>query len=158
MSIMAYDKVTFTEKQSTHLGIFMGVIVLSILVVVYWPMVYFIRRKYQPMSIAKNPLAFGSKLTAWLAAFLLLLFYFMILTSLGDVEDSVYSIPTSLKVSLVIPFILILLWIVMLLKTWNIWKYGGTRIRSRFFYTIILIVNGLALWQIYFWNFLGWNY
>lgn len=158
MSIMAYDKVTSIDKQSTHLAIFIGVLILSIIVVVYWPMVYFIRRKHQPMSIAKNPLAFGAKLTAWLAAFMLLLFYFMILTSLGDVEDSVYSVPAALKVSFVIPFIIIILWIVMLFKTWSTWKYGGTRIRSRIFYTILLIANALALWQIYYWNFLGWNY
>jgi hypothetical protein len=82
----------------------------------------------------------------------------MILTSLGDVEDSVYSIPSALKVSLVIPFFIIILWIIMLFKTWNTWKYGGTRIRSRIFYTVLLIVNGLALWQIYYWNLLGWNY
>lgn len=158
MSIMAYDKVKLIESQDLHMGIFIGVIVLSIIVIFYWPMVYFIRRKYQPMSIAKNTLAFGAKLTAWIAAFMLMIFYLLVSTSLGDVEASVYSTPSSLKFALVLPFLLILLWIIMLFKTWNIWKYGGTRIRSRFFYTFLLIANGLALWQIYYWNFLGWNY
>ncbi len=158
MSIMAYDRVTFFEQQSLHMGIFVGAIALNLFVLFYWPLVYFIRRKYQPMSIAKRTLTFGSKLTSWLAAFFLLFFYLMLANSLGDIEASVYSIPSTLKIALVVPFIVILLCVVMLFMAWNIWKYGGTRIRSRFFYTFLLIANSLAIWQIYYWNFLGWNY
>ena len=158
MAIYAFDKVKFFQSQKLHLSIFASAILLSLIVLVYWPMIYFIRRRYQPMSIALSPLSFSSKSTAWLGALLYLLFIVGISTSLGDVEASVYSVPASLKTILIIPFVLIVITLLMFYHTWLIWSYGGTRIRSRIFYTLLFMANVLALWQIYYWNFLGWNY
>ena len=158
MAIYAFDRVNFFQSQGLHLAIFVSAIVLSLIVLLYWPMVYFIRKRYQPMSIAKRPLSFSSKSTAWIGALLYLVFIIGIATALGDVEASVFSVPSSLKSILILPFILIVITLLMIYHVWLIWKYGGTRIRSRIFYTLLFVVNVLAIWQINYWNFLGWNY
>jgi CubicO group peptidase (beta-lactamase class C family) len=158
MAIWAFDKVSFIQQQVVHLGIILATIVLSLLVIVYWPLVFFVRRRYFPMSVAHRTLTVEAKVTAWAASFLLLAFYFGVSSLLSDVEASVYSVPDGLKTLLIVPFIIILLTLVMYYQTWAIWKVGGTRIRSRLFYTLLTITYSLALWQLYYWNFLGWNY
>jgi CubicO group peptidase (beta-lactamase class C family) len=158
MAVWAYDKVNFVQQQVVHLAIFVSTIVLSLLALVYWPLVFFVRRRYFPMSVASRTLTVEAKVTAWVASFLLLAFYFGVSASLSDVEASVYSVPSGLKSLLIVPFVIIVLTLIMYYQTWAIWKIGGTRIRSRLFYTLLTVTYSLALWQLYYWNFLGWNY
>jgi CubicO group peptidase (beta-lactamase class C family) len=158
MAVWAFDRVNFFQQQMLHIGIFISAIILSILVLIYWPLVFFVRRRYFPMSVASRTLPLDSKVTAWFASLLLLGFYVGLSVLLSDVEASVYSVPTGMGALLIVPFVLIVLTLIMYYQLWAIWKIGGTRIRSRFFFTLLTIVNSLAIWQIYYWNFLGWNY
>jgi hypothetical protein len=158
MAIFAYNRANVWETKGLHFSIFLGAIILSVIVIIYWPLVFFVRRRYHPMSVAQRTLPVTANVIAWICALLLLSFYFGLSAMLSDVEASVYSVPVGMKFLLIIPFVILIISLAMAYLSWEVWFYRGTRLRSRFFYSLITVVNLFALWQIYFWNFLGWNY
>jgi hypothetical protein len=159
LSIFAFERVRLCEGQVLQLSIFLIVFILSIVVLFYWPMVFFIRRKYQSLGSAPKPLPFSTKLVAWVTSFMLLFFYLGIsLSTSGGPEAVVYSVPTGVKNLLVIPIILIPMNLFMIFKMVMVWPLISTRIRSKIFYTLVCFAHIAALWQLYFWNLIGWNY
>jgi CubicO group peptidase (beta-lactamase class C family) len=159
LSIFAFERVTLCEGQMLHLSIFLIAVILSIVVVFYWPMVFIIRSKYQSLGSAPKPLPFSAKLVAWITSFLLLFFYLGIsLSTAGGPEAVVYSVPTGVKYFLVIPILLIPMNLLMIFRMAMVWPLIFTRTRSKIFYTLICFAHIAALWQLYFWNLIGWNY
>ena len=156
--MVAYSKAKLYQQVSVHSIIFVFILIVCILTLLYWPFVYFIRRRYQPMSIASRTIPVDSKMVAWLSALLLSIFALGVLSALGGKEQSVYAVPSLLKILLVIPIIQIPLVILLLIKTIIVLRHKQIMFVGRIFYLLILLANIAALWELYYWNFLGWNY
>jgi len=159
LAVFAYERISPWEGQALHLFILLATILFSLIVITYWPMVFFIRRRYVPKGGAPKVLPVGAKIAAWSSSFLIIFFYIGILLSTsGGPEAIVYSVPTALKYLLVIPILLIPLNLFQIFKMLTVWPLISTRLRSNLFYTLVCLVHVAALWQLYFWNFIGWNY
>jgi hypothetical protein len=90
--------------------------------------------------------------------FLVLVFITGLISSLGEPEDLVYGISGSLKALLVIPIILIFTTAGMIIAWIGIVQHKVYSMRSRIFYALLCLVSLVALWQLNYWNFIGFNY
>ncbi|MDD2196935.1 MAG: serine hydrolase [Bacteroidales bacterium] len=158
LPIVAYSKAKPYEKRGAHIMIFTFILITCLLALLYWPFVYIIRRRYQPISIVSRAIPVGSKLVAWSSALLLAVFALGVLSVLGGKEQAVYAVPSLLKILLIIPIIQIPLVVLMFVQTIGVFGHKTIGLTSRMFYLLILLANIAALWELYYWNFLGWNY
>jgi CubicO group peptidase (beta-lactamase class C family) len=158
LAIYALDKVEFPYNSSTHIMLLVIVLVVSLGIVVYWPLVKFIRRGYSRSRQSKQPIPISAKAVAWINSFLVLVFVIGLLLSLGNPEEIVFGVPTSLKVLLIIPIILIVTTLTMLFLWVRFVQDHVYRLRSKILYAMLCLINILALWQLNYWNFVGFNY
>ncbi|WP_170245618.1 serine hydrolase domain-containing protein [Fodinibius salinus] len=158
--IIALERVSFFSSQNLHFTLFGLAGAAFLITVFYWPLAYGIRRKYRPTVEAKQPLAFPKKLAAWTNALIILLFFgwVAILMSSGNGEAIVYGISSGIKVSLILPIISILLTTGMGYYTYVMWKNNESGTWSRICYTLLFVFSVTMLWQLYYWNLLGWQY
>jgi CubicO group peptidase (beta-lactamase class C family) len=157
-AIFAFDKVSFIKASQTHTLVFAVVMIVSLFTVLYWPFVALARKNYVRGSRTKQPLSFPSRLIAWMNYFLVLVFITGLISSLGEPEDLVYGISGSLKALLVIPIILIFTTAGMIIAWIGIVQHKVYSMRSRIFYALLCLVSLVALWQLNYWNFIGFNY
>lgn len=157
LPIVALDRTTTVSSAALHSSIFIGTAMLTIIMLFYWPVTSRARRGYEPMG-SIVPLPPGAKVIGWLNYFLLGVFYIGLLQILSDPTQIVFGVPFSLKVLLVIPFIVILTTFIMMLQLYRIWNQRRHRLWSRVFYFLITIMSIAALWQLYYWNFIGFRY
>ncbi len=158
--IMAVDRVPFYESQTLHLAIMVIAIIFSLIALVFWPVVFFTRRNYKPLRNTPSPLPVGAKLTAWVAALVLLCFYVLISITIGDADKVVFTAPPppGMIMVLLLPFLFIILTIAMLYNAFKILPVNNIRIRSRFYYALLVLINIVAIAQLYYWNFVGFKY
>ncbi len=156
--IMAFERM----RGGYSIGWNLFVIVLSLLCVLFiligWPLLYLLRRNYVKALHARNPLPTGTKLLAWICALFLALFYLFIFIGFSGGTDIVFGVPGIIKIGVVFPFLSILFLLGMIWQSLVIWQTRDLRIRSRLFYNLATFAFILAIWQINFWNFLGWNF
>jgi len=153
----ALDKVNVVRSADVHRSIFLVVGLTTLLMLFYWPLTTRARRGYE-LSGTLVLLPPGAKVIAWLNYFLLAVFYAGVMISVGDPFSIIYGVPTSLKVLLIIPFIVILLTLIMYMQLYRIWNQRRYSAWSRLFYVLITMVSTVALWQLYYWNYIGFNY
>ena len=158
LAIIAFERVGFFDTRVLHIAILALAFILSLIAIVHWPMVFIIRRRFQPMGNVPKPIPLVSKLIIWFSSLLLLTFYVGLVLSTSSPEAVVFSIPAGLKYLLAIPFLLIPLQLVGFYKTILVWPLIATRLWSKTFYTMVCLSQILALWQLYYWNLIGWNY
>ena len=104
------------------------------------------------------PLPQEARRVAWLNYLLLGSFYVGLMIVLSDPVAIVYGVPTALKVLLILPLISIVLAVWMLVNAVRLIADNRYRLSGRAFYAFISLVAVAALWQLYYWNFLGFNY
>jgi CubicO group peptidase (beta-lactamase class C family) len=158
LPIFALNKARAAEASGTQILIFFWVVVVSLVTLIFWPFVYFARRKYQRQLGARQPLPILGKAIAWFNFLLLLIFLAGFFITLSDPFEIVYGVPASLKALLIIPFFVILTtaaMVVMLLRSGTNKRHS---LRARLFYTVICLTSALALWQLNYWNLIGFNY
>ncbi len=153
----ALDKVRLARRADVHAAILLVSVLITMLMLVYWPLTARARKGYE-LTGTLLPLPAGAKFVGWLNYFLLAVFYAGVIASVGDPLSIVYGVPTSLKVVLILPFAIILLTVVMYLQLYRIWNQRRYSAWSRLFYVLITLVSTAALWQLYYWNYIGFNY
>lgn len=158
LPILAGDKKSGLDTSSNQILIFVLVIVTALFTIIYWPFAYFTRRNYHAQTHSKNKLSFTGKLIAWANYFLIFLFFLIFILSLSDPQEIVYGVPTSLKVALMIPFLVIvttLLMFVFMVRNITNHRYS---LGSRVCYLLLSLISVIALWQFNYWNLIGFNY
>ena len=158
--IIAMERVSTLSSQSLHFTLFGLASAGFLITLIYWPLAYGIRRKYRPEMGANPPLSLPKKSVAWANALIILVFFVWVavLMSGGNGEAIVYGIAGGLKAALILPIISILLTIVMGYYTYTIWQNGESGIWSRICYSLLFVFSVTILWQLYYWNLLGWQY
>ncbi len=157
LAIFAFDKVSGIKGASPQTTIFVIVLIMTVTVLFYWPFVSWIRSGYHSTRDTIS-LPFTARGVAWLNYFLLASFYFGLVITLSDPASIVYGIPTSLKLLLMLPIICIPLSLWMVLSTFRLVGDNRFRLSGRMFYALSTIISLLALWQLYYWNFVGFHY
>jgi hypothetical protein len=156
--IMAFERLHFPWTPALHLIILIATLLSMVYILVVWPWVYFIRRRYEPASRTATHIPFNTKVSAWIPAFLLLLFVIFLAQASSAGKELIFEVPGSMKTALffpiaAIPFILFMAW-----QCFNLWQKQNVRILSKLFYTTATLAFLATLWQLHFWNLLGWRY
>jgi hypothetical protein len=157
LPIVAFDKVSGLSSSTIHNSIFIGVALLTVIMLLYWPITSRARKGYEVVS-SVLPLPPGAKIVGWLNYFFLAAFYAGLVIILADPKSIVYGVPLALKILLGLPFLIILLTLIMFLQLYRIWGNHRHAAWSRLFYLVITLMSVAALWQLYYWNFLGFHY
>lgn len=157
LPIIVFDRVRGLSSAAVHQSIFAATAIITVIMLFYWPVTSRARRGYEPTgSIMKLPP--GAKITGWINYFMLAAFYSGLLLALQDPTSIVYGVPTIVKVLLIIPFLIILTTLIMILQLYRILNQKRYHLWSRVFYLLITIMSIAALWQLYYWNYIGFNY
>lgn len=158
LPILAGDKMSGLDTSSNQVLIMVVVLITALLTVLYWPLAYFIRRNYHANARSKSKLPLSGKLIAWTNYFLFFLFVLIFVLSLSDPLEIVYGVPGSIKFALILPFVMIittLLMFVFVVRNITNHRYS---FMSRFIYLVLSLISVVALWQLNYWNLLGFNY
>ncbi len=151
--IFAFEKVSGLKSADLHAMIFVVALITAIVAVLFWPFVALSRIGYQSHRYTK-PMPFNARLVAWLN-FLVLIIFYLGITSNANEESVVYGTVSALKMFLYFPFINLLLTAGMLYWLVRIVTTGYHRVMSRLYYLILTGVSVIALWQLYYWNMFG---
>lgn len=155
--IMAGERATPLYTPEYHLAIFFLALLCIAYIMAIWPWIYFLRRHYEKRPRTRQPVPLFHKTAAWIVALFFLLFYLSVLVASGGTEI-IYGIPSLVRIGLVfpiaaIPFLLLMIW-----NSYHVWKMPRVKNLGRLFYNLATIVFVLALWQLYFFNMLGWRF
>lgn len=155
--IIAFDRITGLYRPVYHIILLAITLIAMLYILIIWPWMYFVRRNYDRPPRTAHPLPLFSKIVAWLAALCFLVFHMLLLISFSNGSDIVFGVPGSLKVALAfplasIPFILLMIW-----NSIAIWKSKNFRTLSQLFYNLATIAFIISIWQLHFWNLLGWK-
>jgi CubicO group peptidase (beta-lactamase class C family) len=155
LAIFALDKVGFADASSTHTALFFIILLTSLGVVCYWPMVALIRRNHSRSMRLKKPLPVIHKVLAWLTFLFYLIFIVLLIFSLVEPLDLVYGIPTALKIGAVFPVLSILTTTAMGWMLIQLFRGHGISQVSIMSYLVLFLISLLTLWQLKYWNMLG---
>jgi len=160
LPIIAFEKIPFISSQKLHFTLFGAALLVFLATVVYWPAAYFIRRRYRPDMRAHAPLSFRSKAVAWLNSLIMLAFFVWLSLLLSDEtgEAVVYGISGSLRASLHLPLISIFLTLALIYRTVLAWAERESGLWSRIWYSVLCFFSVTLLWQLLYWNLLGFQY
>ncbi|HSV76889.1 MAG TPA: serine hydrolase domain-containing protein [Bacteroidales bacterium] len=156
--IVAYIKNYGIWNLELHRILAGTLIVILFYILIVWPWMYFVRKKYVRADRSPITLPFLSKLFAWLTAACFLLFAALMALSLPEGNELVFGVPRGVEIALFFPILAIPFTIAMIWRSILLIDHRKTRIRSRMFYWISTVVFILVIFQLHFWNLLGWNY
>ncbi len=155
--ILAFDRMKTIYEPGLHLLLLALTIIVSLYILLAWPWMYFIRIKYDKTPRTPHPLPLFSKITAFFAALFFLIFLVVFILSSGNGPDIIFGIPKAMRIALffplaAIPFIILMIW-----NSLVVWKTPKIRNMSRLFYSFATLLFMLSIWQLHFWNLLGWK-
>jgi hypothetical protein len=155
--VIAFDKVGGIQAMSFHSMIFIVTVAIALIVLIYWPLAASVRRGYQSV---RNTIVLptGVKWVAWLDYFLLIAFYIGMVALLSDPASIVFGITTPIKIILLLPLFSAVLTLLMIINAFRLLSDQRFSLTGRLFYLSITVVSAVALWQLYYWNLLGFNY
>jgi hypothetical protein len=157
LSIVAFDKVKGLSSASLHNSIFLATALICVVMLFYWPVTGMARKGFEAMG-STLLIPIGAKFVAWVNYFLLAVFYIGLLIIFRDPLAIVFGATLSLKIILILPFVIFFTTLLMVLNLYRLWGNWRYRFWSRVFYLLLCLISGAALWQLYYWNFVGFNY
>ncbi len=156
--IMAFERSGGLMNLQLHAIIFVISLVVMLFILMVWPWIYFIRRNYEKTPRTPHPLPVFTKLVAWIASLFFFVFLVLMVNATSGGTDIVFGIPSTMRIALFFPLAAIPMILLMIYSTLFIWKTPKIRIRSKLFYTLATLAYILTIWQLYYWNLLGWQY
>jgi len=157
LPIMAFTKVEGLGSAGLHTMLFVIALVGSVLVLLYWPFVSWIRRGYRSLRDTL-PLPQGARRIAWINYLLLGGFMVSLPMILSDPVSVVYGVTTSLKMVLLLPLVAIVTTGWMSVHAVRLIADNRYNIIARVYYLVVTVLSLVCLWQLYYWNFIGFNY
>lgn len=158
LPIFALDKMSGLEVSSVHTVILIVSIIFILLTLIGGPMKYFIRKDYKREINSARKVPLSARLTSWCAALCFFIFFVMLAVGLGDPNSIVYGVPTSVKIALAFPIVAIFFTILVWYFVIMIWANKSGDVMDRLSYSSFGIVCVLLIWQLNYWNLLGYYY
>ncbi|MFO8236288.1 MAG: serine hydrolase domain-containing protein [Bacteroidales bacterium] len=154
--IVAYEKVALSGKTSFHRNIFIFSLVVYIITLLYWPLAYFIRKEYnKPIS---SHLPFRYKFTGWLASFLFVAFLVIFSGVMSDSNQIVFGVPYAAKVALSFSLAGTIATVLIVFFNYKIWASNKYSRWGKIHYTALMVALLLSIWQLSYWNLIGFQY
>jgi len=158
LAIFAFNKNYGAWNPQLHIVLFALLILVLFYILLVWPWMYFVRRKYVRADRALGTLPLASKLIAWITASCYLTFFVFFITGAPPGQDLVFGVTPGIRVALFFPILAIPFTIMMMWQSITLLDERNTRFRSRLFYWLSTLVFMAVIWQFHFWNLLGWKY
>ena len=156
--IMAFDRARGLMNMQLHSVLLIITLVVMLYILIFWPWVYFIRRNYEKTPRTPHLLPPFIKLVAWMTSLFFFIFIMLMVNATSGGTDIVFGIPSSMRIALFFPLANIPLILLMAYSSIFVWKTPQIRKTSKLFYTIATLSYMLTIWQLYYWNLLGWQY
>ncbi len=155
--IMAGERPGWQYHTGLHTLILTMTLICILYIIIVWPWLYLARRLYDKKPRTRKPLPVFSKTVAWITSLFMLLFYLLVITAAGG-EEIIFGIPREIRIALFFPLAAIPFIIMMIATNVYVWKQPQTKNLSRIFYSLTTLVFILTIWQLYFFNMLGWQF
>lgn len=156
--VFGFEKLRWYERPTFHFGLLVIAWLILLSTLVFPILAFFFERRAPHLLGRRSPKHTRSR---WLAVAVTLMFStFLIgfMVSLRDPLEIVYGIPTSLSVLLVLPLMGSALTMVLTLVSIIAWKGGFWSVLARLHYSLVALAALAIVWQLNYWNLLGWNY
>jgi CubicO group peptidase (beta-lactamase class C family) len=158
LPIVAFDKVTGIHTSTVHMIVFIFSVIMILLTLIGSPLKFYIRKDYKREINSARKVPLSARLTSWITAFCFFLFIAFFASGMGDPNAIVYGVGTSLKIALAFPllaaFFTVLVWYFVIM----IWANKAGKVLDRLSYSLFGIACTLFLWQLNYWNLLGYFY
>lgn len=158
LPIMAFDKVTGIHASGFHLAILIFSIIFILLTLIGGPLKFFIRKNYKRELNSSRKIPLSAKLASWCTSFSFLLFFVFFGYGMDDPNSIVYGVPVAVKIALAFPllatFFTVFVWYFVIM----IWANKVGNVMDRLSYSLFGLVCVLFLWQLNYWNLLGYHY
>ena len=158
LPIIAFERVGLTELPAVHRGFAIVATILFLATVVFLPAAALVRRRYGVRLDPKSRVPLVACISAWSACLLFVVFAVGLSFVMKNPTEIVYGIPLGLKVLLVLPVLAAVLTLGEIVYTVIIWRSRKGRTCGRICYTVITLTCIVVLWQLNYWNLLGFRY
>ncbi len=158
LAVMPLERVPFIDSVNLHILVLAIYLTVFILTFVYWPAVYFIRRKYTLNAGERNILPAVNKWLGWLNSFLVLFFFIGFMTALSNPLEIYYGVPPVIKIMLIIPVTLSALLLVFIYQAYKLAISKKYNLSGKVHFYALTFALLLLLWQLNHWNLLGFKY
>jgi hypothetical protein len=156
--IIAWEKLSLPERPISQAIILGGVVLLLLTSFVLWPLASIIRSHYNVIIPPESRMPMGSKLVAWTASTLLLLFLGLFAGQMQNPESIVFGATDALYRTLWIPLIASVFALGSLIYAWRIWKGRRGKLIGRLYYTLLVLGFVVFYVQLNYWNLLGFRF
>ena len=158
LPIAAFDKMTGVDLSAVHTTILIVSVIFILLTLIGGPMKYYIRKDYKRELNSARKVPLSARLTSWCASLCFVIFFIMLLVGLNDPTAIVYGVPLSIKIALAFPiaavFFTVFVWYFVIM----IWVNRAGDVMDRLSYSAYGVVCVVMLWQLNYWNLLGYYY
>lgn len=158
ISTMALNKNKGIWNPQIHTFVLVLLIFVVLYLLVYWPWLSIVRRRFVPRRPTAKNLPLLAKVFAVITAGCYLLFSIFLLTGSPSGPDLVFGVPKMVKTALIFPLLAIPFTLGVAWQSICLIHAKNIRLRSRLFYWFILTVFLVAMWLFNFWKLLGWHY
>jgi len=154
----AYERVPLRESPPLQTIPAVVAMAIFLLTLIFWPTAAIIRHMYRGMMNPETRIPQGAYAVAWLACLMFVLFAVGLMISLGDPMGIVFGLPAGLSFWLTFPLVGLVFSVVTLLYTIMIWIRGRGGFWRRTWYTLVMLACAAAVWVLYTWKLLGYQY
>ena len=158
LPIAAFDKMSGLDLSSVHTIILIISVVFVFLTLIGGPMKYFIRKDYKREINSARKVPLSARLTSWCTALFFFIFFLLLMVGMGDTNSIVYGVPITIKIALAFPLIAVFFTVFVWYFVIMIWINKSGDVMDRMSYSSFGIVCLLLIWQLNYWNLLGYYY
>ena len=158
LPIAAFDKMSGLDLSSVHTIILIISVVFVLLTLIGGPMKYFIRKDYKREINSARKVPLSARLTSWCTALFFFIFFLLLMVGMGDTNSIVYGVPITIKIALAFPLIAVFFTVFVWYFVIMIWINKSGDVMDRMSYSSFGIVCLLLIWQLNYWNLLGYYY
>lgn len=158
MPVFAFERVDLAGNNMLHavilacsLALFMGTALL-------WPAAAALRRKHGYTLPPHRRIPLLAKTTGWLGSVLFLGFSAMLAVLMSDPDQIVFGTAALLPVALTLPLLAIPVALAAIYFAVKLWRKRSAGFMARVIYTLLAMAFVATLWQLWYWNLLGYRY
>jgi len=158
MPVMGFERAGALASPGFHSILLILALALFLGALIFYPTAAFIRRRCGVSHDLHQDIPMPATLFLWLSSLFLVAFFVGLLVVLHDPMTIAFGIPTGLKVLLVLPFLAMAGIIAPLAYVFVIWSSDRIGTGRRVYYTATTMMCVVVLWQLDYWNLLGFQF
>ena len=156
--VVALERVSLTGNPMLHAVILVSSLVLFLGVALLWPGAAVLRRKHGYTLPPHRRMPLVAKTAGWLGSALFLASAGMLAVLLTDPNQILFGIAPLLPVALTLPLLAIPVVVAAVYFCFNLWRRRSGSFTARLVYALLTIAFMATLWQLWYWNLLGYHY